>query len=142
MNVYRYKAYQEEMVILRLCPEIFEDGLLPVALHVIPVVYHSMADGVVDTISGRFRVCKGLVADEEVEILNAALGCETAWFGGDRWGAGRLGGRTAGRYSCRKHTVWQNCASKCCDILDYYTHKDGSEFPAKLDVVEHGEQQH
>ena len=68
-------------MIFRLSPEVLEDRLLPVPLHVIPVLYLTMPDRIVDAISWGLRVREGFVADEEVEILDAALGCEMTGLG-------------------------------------------------------------
>ena len=38
-------------MILRLRAQIFKDRLLPIPLHMIPIINHTMSDGVVDTIS-------------------------------------------------------------------------------------------
>ena len=35
---------QEEVVVLRLCPEVLEDGLLPKPLHQVPVLHNAVAD--------------------------------------------------------------------------------------------------
>jgi hypothetical protein len=70
-------------MVLRLRAEVLEDRLLPVSLHVIPVVDLTMANRVVDTISWRLRISKCLVANEEVEILDPALRGEIArlcWY--------------------------------------------------------------
>lgn len=42
------KTHQKERVILRLAAEVLEDTLLPVALHVVPVVDLTVANGVVE----------------------------------------------------------------------------------------------
>ena len=60
-------------MILWLRSQILEDGLLPVPLHVVPILNLTMADGVIDTISGGLRVRKCLVANEEIEIFNSSL---------------------------------------------------------------------
>ena len=92
------------MVVLGFCPEVFEDGLLPVAFHVVPVVYHSVTNRIVHTVSWSLCVCQGLISDEEVKILDATLGRQMAGFRRDRWGAGRLSGWASRRYSRRKYT--------------------------------------
>ena len=60
-------------MILRLSPEILEDGLFPVPLHIVPILNLTVPDGVVNTISGSLRIRKCLVADEEIEILDSSL---------------------------------------------------------------------
>jgi hypothetical protein len=78
---------QKEVMVLRLRPEVLEDRLLPVPLHVIPVVNLTMADRVVDTVSRRLRIGKRLVANEEIEVLDPALRGEIArlcWYCGTR----------------------------------------------------------
>lgn len=60
-------------MIFRFGTEVLEDCLLPVSFHVIPVVNHSVSDGIVDAISGCFSICKGLVADEEIKVFDATL---------------------------------------------------------------------
>lgn len=37
-------TYQQDVVVLRLGSQVFEDGLLPKSLHMIPILYHSMSD--------------------------------------------------------------------------------------------------
>lgn len=70
-------------MVLRFSTEVLEDGLLPVTLHIIPVLDLSMADGVIHAISRSLRVREGLVADEEVEVLDTALGCKVSWTRGN-----------------------------------------------------------
>ena len=66
-------THQEEVMIFRFRSEIFEDRLLPVPLHVIPVIYLTMSDGVVDAISGSLCIRNSFVADEEIKILYTTL---------------------------------------------------------------------
>lgn len=68
-------------MVLRLRPEVLEDRLFPVTLHVIPVIDLTMANRIVDTISWRLRISKRLVANEKVEVLDPALRGEIARFG-------------------------------------------------------------
>lgn len=77
-------TYKKEIVIFWFCPEIFEYCLLPVSLHVIPVVYHTMPDRVVYTVAGCFCIGKCFIADKEIEVFYAAFGREVARFGRDR----------------------------------------------------------
>jgi hypothetical protein len=72
-GIRRIGTHKEEVVIFRLSPQILEDGLLPVSFHVIPVVYHSMTDRVVYSISWGFRVRKGFVSDKEIKVFYTTL---------------------------------------------------------------------
>ncbi|KAI3480684.1 hypothetical protein L1887_57163 [Cichorium endivia] len=74
---------EHKVVVLWLCTEVLEDALLPEALHVVPVFDETVADGLVHLVG--LCICVGLVADEEVEILDAA-------FGGERGGGGKSAG--------------------------------------------------
>lgn len=47
----RVQTYKEDVVVFRLSPQVLEDALLPEALHVVPVVDHSVLDGVVKGVS-------------------------------------------------------------------------------------------
>jgi hypothetical protein len=76
-----YHADQEKVMVLRLRPEVLEDRLFPVTLHVIPVIDLTMANRVVDTVSWRLRISKRLVANEKVEVLDPALRGEIARLG-------------------------------------------------------------
>lgn len=60
-------------MILWLRPEVLEDSLFPVTLHVIPVIDLTMTNRIVDTVSWRLRISKCLVANEKVEVLDPAL---------------------------------------------------------------------
>jgi hypothetical protein len=102
INVYIYMgedcADQKEVMVLRLGAEVLEDRLFPIPLHVIPVVDLTMADRVGDTITRRLRIGECLVADEEVEVLDAAFRGEMArlcWYCGSR--SARLGGSSTSR---------------------------------------------
>ena len=68
-------------MVLRLRPEVLEDRLFPVTLHVIPVINLTMANRVVDTVSWGLRISKRLVANEEVEVLDPAFRGEIARLG-------------------------------------------------------------
>lgn len=48
---------QKEVMILGLSAQVLEDRLLPVTFHVIPIVNHTMADGVVYAIARRLGIC-------------------------------------------------------------------------------------
>ena len=73
-------THEKEVVVLWLRAQILEDRLLPVALHVVPVVNHAVADGVVHPVPRRLRVGEGLIPDEEIKILNTPLRRKVAWF--------------------------------------------------------------
>lgn len=88
-------AHQKEVVILRLSPQILEDGLLPVSLHVVPIINHTVSDGIMDAVSRCFRVGKGFIADEEVEVFHSTFRCEVTGFRGNSGCTRRLGGGTA-----------------------------------------------
>ena len=66
-------THQEEVMIFRFRSEIFEDRLLPVPLHVIPVIYLTVSDGVVDAISRGLCIRDSFVSDEEIKILYTTL---------------------------------------------------------------------
>lgn len=57
---------QQEVVVLRLRPQILEDALLPEPLHQIPVFHHAVTDGVLARIA--YLVC--LVANVEIYELH------------------------------------------------------------------------
>ena len=66
-------AHQKKIVILRLCPQILEDNLLPITFHMIPIINHSMADRIVNTISWRLLVRDSFVSNEEIQVFNTAF---------------------------------------------------------------------
>jgi len=116
-------THQKEIVILGFSSEVLEDRLLPISLHMIPVINHSMPDWVVYTISRCPLICDRFVSDEEIQVLHSTLGCEIAWF---RWNgrprsSSRLSNRFTSSYGRWKHTVellwatsrrrWVNCNS-------------------------------
>lgn len=71
-------------MIFGLSSKILEDRLLPVSLHIVPIVDHTMADGVVDAISRSLLIRNGLVTDEEVEVFDTSLGrkiTRLGWYG-------------------------------------------------------------
>jgi hypothetical protein len=76
-----YHADQEKVMVLWLRPEVLEDRLFPVTLHVIPVIDLTMANRIRDTVSWRLRISKRLVANEKVEVLDPALRGEIARLG-------------------------------------------------------------
>ena len=70
-------------MILWFATKVLEYRLLPVTLHIVPVIDLTMADRIVDAVSRRLRVGECLIADEEVEVLNPALGREVSgswWY--------------------------------------------------------------
>jgi hypothetical protein len=81
----RNLSCQQEIMIFWLCSQIFEDRLLPIALHMVPIVNHPMSDRVVNTISWRFDIRNCLVADEKIEVFYSTFGREMAGLGWDRW---------------------------------------------------------
>jgi hypothetical protein len=109
---------QEEIMVLRLGAEVLEDRLLPVTFHVIPVVDHTMANRVVDTVSRRLGIGERLIADEEVEIFDPALRGKMArlcWYCRSR--SAGLGGRSTGRdgsgeYAGKKCIVSAKCGRR------------------------------
>ncbi len=64
---------QKKVMVLWLRAKVLEDGLLPIAFHVVPIVDLAMANGVVNAVSWRLCVGKCLIAYEEVEILDPSL---------------------------------------------------------------------
>jgi hypothetical protein len=68
-------------MVLWLRPEVLEDRLFPVTLHVIPVIDLTMANRIVDTVSWRLRISKRLIANEKVEVLDPALRGEMTGLG-------------------------------------------------------------
>lgn len=105
-------------MVLWLGAEVLEDRLLPVTLHVIPVVDHTMANRIVDTVSRGLGIGERLVADEEVEIFDPALRGQMAglcWYCRSR--SARLGWRSTGRdgsgeYASRKYFVSAKCGRR------------------------------
>lgn len=80
LNIETKATDQQKVVVLRLSTKVFEYGLLPVALHMIPVVNHTMADGIVDTIC--LGISKRFISDVKIEVLNSTFRSKVAWFGG------------------------------------------------------------
>ena len=81
-----------------LCPQVLEDRLFPIPLHIVPILDLTMADGIVHAVARCLRVCKRFIADEEVEVLDAALGRKMTRFGGKSGPAGGLRRRTSSCY--------------------------------------------
>ncbi len=59
-------------MVLRFGTEVLEDALLPESFHVVPILDETMTDGLIDLVG--FSVGIGFVADEEVEVFDAAFG--------------------------------------------------------------------
>ena len=120
-------------MVLGLRTKVFEDRLLPVPLHMVPVLDLTMADGVVDAIAWGLRVGDGLIADEEVKILDAALRRKMAGLRGECGASptGLRGGPTR-CYCGREYTGSRVSDIKGFGIWPEYTHNDGSELPANL----------
>jgi hypothetical protein len=92
-------------VILGLSPQILEDGLLPVSLHMVPVVNHTMTNRIVNAVAWGSRVCQGLITNEEVEIFNPTLRGQMAWLCWDSRSRGRCIGVTTRGNGCGYHAV-------------------------------------
>lgn len=60
-------------MVLRLDAQVLEDGIRPEPLHVIPVLDLTMANGVVDSITGPVGRCQSFIANEEVQVLCTTL---------------------------------------------------------------------
>jgi hypothetical protein len=60
-------------MVFRLHPQIFEDGIGPEPLHMVPILYLPMSDRVVYPVSWSGSCCKRLISNEEVEVLCASL---------------------------------------------------------------------
>lgn len=63
-----------------LCSQILEDRLLPVTFHVIPIINHTMADRIMDSITRRSGIGESFVADKEVKIFDSTFRCEMSRF--------------------------------------------------------------
>ena len=94
-------------MVLGLRTKVLEDRLLPISLHVIPVLYLSVTNGIVDTIARSLGIGHSLIANEEVKVLDPAFGREMAGFGGDRRSARGLRSWAARSYRGRKDTASQ-----------------------------------
>ena len=95
------------------CLHILEDALLPESLHQIPIIDSTMSNRILHRVS--LRICYGFIADEEIKVLDAALGREMAGFGCDwRSTRSRLSGSRGmftRSYSSRKHAkLWLGIA--------------------------------
>lgn len=61
-------------MVLGFGAQVLKNALFPVTLHMIPVLNHPMSNGIVYSVC--FRVGNGFIADEEVQVLDTALGGE------------------------------------------------------------------
>lgn len=52
-----YRLSEQEVVVFWLDSQVFEDGVRPEPLHVVPILNLTMADRVVDTITRAVRSC-------------------------------------------------------------------------------------
>lgn len=82
----RRVTHQEERVILGLATKVLKDTLLPVTLHMIPVVDLSVADRVIEGIG--LGISDSFVSNIEVQIFSTTLGrdvggCVIGRVGGD-----------------------------------------------------------
>ena len=66
-------THQKEVVVLGLRTKVLEDRLLPISLHVIPIIYLTMSNRIIDAITGGLSIRQCFVADEEVKILDTTL---------------------------------------------------------------------
>ena len=99
-------THQEEVVVLGLCTQVLEDRLLPVSLHVVPVLDLAMADGVVDAVARGLSVGECFIAYEEVEVLDAAFRRKMSGFGWECWAcATRLRSRSTSGYRGREYAT-------------------------------------
>jgi hypothetical protein len=61
-------TYEQEVVILGFCPQVLEDALFPVPLHLVPIFDLTMLDRVVQVV--RLGVREGFVSDVEIEVVD------------------------------------------------------------------------
>jgi len=71
MNTYRFR--KKKVVVFRLHPQIFEDGIRPESLHVVPILHLPMSDRVVYSVSWPSSCCKRFISNEEIEVLGASF---------------------------------------------------------------------
>lgn len=88
--------------------QILEYRLLPIPLHMVPIIDHTVSDRIVHSISRRFGIRKRLIADEEIQIFDPP-------FRGEVTGFGRNLGSSAGRLSngpaARRDRSWEDTLS-------------------------------
>ena len=70
-------AYQQKVVIFGLAFQVFENALLPVFLHEIPVVDDTMTNGIFDGIA---RCVVGFVSDIKVKVVETLGQFDTNTF--------------------------------------------------------------
>ena len=63
----------EEVMVLRFRTKVPKDCLLPIPLHIVPVLYLAVMDGLV-AIARCLGIGNGLITDEEVEVLGPTFG--------------------------------------------------------------------
>lgn len=68
-----YRFCEEEVVIFRLDPKVFEDGVGPETLHVIPVLDLAMPDRIVHSITRTGTRSKSFISDEEIKVFRATF---------------------------------------------------------------------
>lgn len=74
-------------MILRLGPQVLEDTLRPKPLHMVPVFDHAMLDRIMQPV--RLCIRDRLVPNEEIEVIDPALGSEVSRLASDGRSAGR-----------------------------------------------------
>lgn len=83
-------THEKEVMVLWFRAQVLEDSLLPITLHMIPVINHSMPNRIMYTVSRGFRVCKSFIANEEVKIFYPPFGSKVTWFSRNSGGPGVL----------------------------------------------------
>jgi hypothetical protein len=68
-----YRFGEEEVVVLGLHAQIFEDRVRPETFHMVPVFNLSVADRVVDAIAWTTACSQGFIADKEIQVLCTTL---------------------------------------------------------------------
>jgi len=100
----------------------------------IPVINHTVTDGIMDSITGGLRIGEGFVSNEEVKVFYTAFRCEISRF--RRYGrtaTSRLSGGPTGSNCGRENTEGNRNVSVARDLVwECETYYDGSELPAKL----------
>jgi hypothetical protein len=91
----QHMTYQQDIMVLRLGPQILEDTLRPKPLHMIPVLDHPMLYRIMQPV--RLCVRNRLVPNEEIEIVNPPLGSEMSGLASDGRCTGRSGPCVCGR---------------------------------------------
>jgi hypothetical protein len=60
-------------VVFGLDTEVLENRIRPESFHVVPILDLTVSNGVVDTIAGAISSGQSLIANEEIQVLSAAL---------------------------------------------------------------------